>query len=1411
MSLITDFETYITPAKTDKFTIYNEFVTAFLRKTIQSSSQKVYDIKSKNLLGWFASEIKNYNLHSRLYEKYNKTHSVTRNFNNLVKVFKLNIGDNTNYAYNLNTIPKKIAHILSYFYDNNLFYNVLSGSYPYKFVVKYDNIMSKVFFINNKYELKKCFIELFFNVFRVTNNISNQDAIEYYNSDGGNAVMDDYEDQPVIEEAQNSFNLIKVKEVEFTFIKFGNRGRFLPDELKLPNDLGKSLICPNNTDHYCLIWNILINKHYVSNPKEYSKIKNKLALNKIENYPKLKEEFDLHKPKFEKLYFNKVFMFSDKNMRELENIFQVNVNLYCYLNGDEFSPYYRSEMRHDDKFVARLVYIPYNVMELKRKSYSKYQTNKKLAEICTEFDDAHDDFFELNNGHFCTALSTCKQIFGEFQKNKYFTCNYCDVKFSSLKLLQDHFELCKLVYSTDSEQRLIKYKNNKADDERKFTNYHALSKSPFLMFADTETKTDADGHKLFSYSIFLQSSFDSKLDRFILRTAEDDSQIGDYLCKKFIEDITELRYYISKNVNKYQKLDPLEREAFVKKNPKTCCQFCDVTVEELKERKEEYLAEGKILKDDEANKFDLVVHHNHNIPSPNIVGYLCQSCNIKESKVNKIFSIFFHNLSYDLLVLIKAFAYKELAFNYEGKVTKIELINNLEIMAKTNMKYSGLIIKAEKATLANDEKIWLPAIKFTDSFAFINSSLGKIVSNIKRNQKDLKPIFVKTYEFITKKYDSIASRLFDYATKKGVIAYSHTTIENMKSKTNLPKNFYRNDLALTQEFIESFKETDRKKYNKLLVDLLKEEIALNKCYKRANEIFDLLAEFYGDEMCYQKYFEFYLELDIFLLTDCFQFIRNKMFESHKLDMAAFSGLPGYSQSCMLYMTRNKMKLIPHVSDSRLFVRNLRGGFSGIRNKRAIKKMDSIIKYWDANNLYGFAMRQKLANKYLGEISKPQFKKEMKTYDPNGEFCYFLWVDYKIPEEIHDKLEIFPPLINKKEVNFSDLSDAQKEMKVIKESYKSEKLCATLEDGKDYLVALDNLLFYERLGYKFEVKLIYKFEQEYLFQSYIDMNSKLRQNCKNELEKDFYKLLNNIIYGKSLENPEKYSEIELLSNESVIAKRVQSPLLKRCEIIVDDELVITDLYKSQICYNTCIQAGFSILEKTKLHMYSLLYDCIIPFCKDNKIDVQLLMHDTDSFLMEFTFSDSKIKTEEEMMIAMKNDARCSKIFDLHLYNNPAIKDTSQKKVVGLLLDEYSDIFEIIGYVGLCSKSYCYLLQKKLDVKLGNKDLDKLAVGDTYLAIKGKGVSNRYLKTLYDYDDYEKVLKSTKENPSETIKFKNIQRQNFANVVKEITKKSISNFDDKFYSFISNDELVSLPYGHYKIKKQLSENQNESEQK
>lgn len=344
--------------------------------------------------------------------------------------------------------------------------------------------------------------------------------------------------------------------------------------------------------------------------------------------------------------------------------------------------------------------------------------------------------------------------------------------------------------------------------------------------------------------------------------------------------------------------------------------------------------------------------------------------------------------------------------------------------------------------------------------------------------------------------------------------------------------------------------------------------------------------------------------------------------------------------------------------------------------------------------------------------------------------------------------------------------------------------------------LDNLHFYERLGYSITIKRVFKFEKEFIFKEYIDLNSALRKLAGgDEFSKALYKLLNNIIYGKSLQRNDMRTEIELLSDPKLIHKRLINPRLKAAEIIKDNELLMTKTTPKVSKFDTCCQAGFHILEISKLRIYSILHEQIIPFCRKNKVGLRFLLSDTDSIYheLDFTGEGCSFSTYEQYTSAFSKEF--PNTLDNHMWINPKIHDSSRKKEVGLFLDEEVDRCEIIGYVGLCSKSYCLLMRQLVDTPSTAKEQHK--AGEIYLKVRGKGVPGRYLSALYRYEDYKNCVLGNLPVNRRRVEFKSFKKVAYQNTTVTTNKVALSAFDDKMFHYQEDGVFKSLPHGHYKI--------------
>ena len=182
------------------------------------------------------------------------------------------------------------------------------------------------------------------------------------------------------------------------------------------------------------------------------------------------------------------------------------------------------------------------------------------------------------------------------------------------------------------------------------------------------------------------------------------------------------------------------------------------------------------------------------------------------------------------------------------------------------------------------------------------------------------------------------------------------------------------------------------------------------------------------------------------------------------------------------------------------------------------------QYLDANNLYGWAMSQPLPTRGFCRVDiKPDKISKLAKHNSKG---YLLEVDVRYPKELHDSHNDLPCMCERMKINGV------------------EKLIPNLYDKKRcviYIRALDQTLKHglvlERIHRAME------FKQLAWMKEYIDFNTKLRTVATNDFEKDFYKLMNNSVFGKAMENIRKHRNIKLVTNREAYLKLVMKPNFK----------------------------------------------------------------------------------------------------------------------------------------------------------------------------------------------------------------------------------------------------------------------------
>ena len=125
-----------------------------------------------------------------------------------------------------------------------------------------------------------------------------------------------------------------------------------------------------------------------------------------------------------------------------------------------------------------------------------------------------------------------------------------------------------------------------------------------------------------------------------------------------------------------------------------------------------------------------------------------------------------------------------------------------------------------------------------------------------------------------------------------------------------------------------------------------------------------------------------------------------------------------------------------------------------------------------------------------------------------------------------------------------------------------------------------------------------------------MNTELRKLAKTDFEKDLFKLMNNSVFGKTMESIRKHRDIKLVTTDIKRSKLVSEPNYHTINLTSED-LSIIEMKKTKVKMNKPFYLGLSILEISKILMYEFWYDYMIPKYNDN---VRLCYMDTDSFVM-----------------------------------------------------------------------------------------------------------------------------------------------------------------------------------------------------
>jgi len=299
---------------------------------------------------------------------------------------------------------------------------------------------------------------------------------------------------------------------------------------------------------------------------------------------------------------------------------------------------------------------------------------------------------------------------------------------------------------------------------------------------------------------------------------------------------------------------------------------------------------------------------------------------------------------------------------------------------------------------------------------------------------------------------------------------------------------------------------------------------------------------------FREYHDLYLLTDVVLLADVFENFRDVYLTNYELDPCWYYSAPGLAWDACLKKADVKLDLL-YCPDMLLMIeQGIRGGVSMISKRYAkatnkymvdfnSKEKSKFIQYLDANNLYGWAMSQPLPVSDFKWMSKSQTEKWEQFSNQEGCGC-ILEVDLEYPKKLHDLHNDHPLAPERITVN------------------RIEKLIPNLADKKKYILHCKNLKQYLDLGLKLiKIHRGISFKEEPWMKTYIEVNTKLRTKASSEFKKDFFKLMNNSVFGKTMENIKNRVDIRLKTDGKSAEKLAAKPNYGRTTIFNEDLIAV----------------------------------------------------------------------------------------------------------------------------------------------------------------------------------------------------------------------------------------------------------------
>ena len=698
---------------------------------------------------------------------------------------------------------------------------------------------------------------------------------------------------------------------------------------------------------------------------------------------------------------------------------------------------------------------------------------------------------------------------------------------------------------------------------------------------------------------------------------------------------------------------------------------------------------------------------------------LCHTCNTKLYLTRRTLPVIFHNFKcYDAHQIIK-----------HGIGTFKHW--QLNVVPQTKEKYMSLTARIPVDKTKEGKLVYFNVV-FLDSYQFLSSSLAKLTSSL-----DSLPFT----EVLKRDYPNLNN---DTIKRKGVFPYSYFNNMSKLQETCLPpRTTFTNDLT--------------------------NEACSEEDYRFAQKAWQ---EF--DCQSFEDYLMAYLKLDVLLLACIFEKFRAKTLEQDGLDPIHFISLPGLSFQSAFKMSGTCIDLLKDIEMYTFFERGIRGGMTfinkhHIRNENITyqgKECSQHLAYIDQNNLYGNALRKPLPHSefcWVEDVN--EFTRDfILGLDEEGEWGYTLEVDLGYPEHLHHSTADFPLAPESGEITQDMLSEFMNsfyETLNPKSHFKSSRKLLLTQYNKDhYIVHFTVLKFYLLMGLTLDkVHRIIKYKQKAWLKEYIDFNSQQRSLSSNDFDKAFYKLKNNALFGKTMEDVRKRINYKLVTDEAKFMKLSSSPFFHDRDIITE-EIVGVHMLKPKVTLNKPIFVGQAVLDYSKLEMYNLYYKVLsqCPLIKK----LQLVGGDTDSFFLN-------IVTDTNIMLSDVYNSLAQHMDTSNYPSSHPMYSTVNKAKLGCFKDETA---------GQTLEEMILLRPKMYSMKYKHTDT----------AIKrAKGISYHLVRSM-KHDIYKAAFK---EKKTTRVQMTILRSKQHTIQTTTFNKRALSAWEDKRLWLNENE---SLPHGH-----------------